>query len=197
VSKDNSGSAGNKRPARNISKRTSKRRGELAELAFVWKAASLGFTVAKPYGDSDRYDFIGDSGRRLIRVQVKSVNKLRGEAYLLTTHHGQEGLYLSHTCDEIDFLAGYIVPEDAWVLIPTEALEGRTNIYIYPRERGEYGIYSNYREAWCQLACTRRTPQPEGLTIEPRCEGQQDLECPVRLRHRAKPPGRPRKRVIE
>src|SRR5947209_3330027 len=36
---------------------TTKRRGELAELAFVYKAASLGFGVAKPYGDSERYDF--------------------------------------------------------------------------------------------------------------------------------------------
>jgi hypothetical protein len=38
-----------------------KRRGELAELAFQYKAASLGFGVAKPYGDSERYDFILDS----------------------------------------------------------------------------------------------------------------------------------------
>jgi hypothetical protein len=39
---------------------TTKRRGELAELAFTLKAASLGFGVAKPYGDSERYDFILD-----------------------------------------------------------------------------------------------------------------------------------------
>jgi hypothetical protein len=40
---------------------TTKRRGELAELAFTLKAASLGFGVAKPYGDSERYDFILDA----------------------------------------------------------------------------------------------------------------------------------------
>ena len=37
-----------------------KRRGELAELAFLYKAANLGYGVAKPYGDSERYDFILD-----------------------------------------------------------------------------------------------------------------------------------------
>ena len=37
-----------------------KRLGELAELAFALKAASLGFAVSKPYGDSERYDFILD-----------------------------------------------------------------------------------------------------------------------------------------
>jgi hypothetical protein len=41
-----------------------KEKGELAELAFLHKAASLGFGVARPYGDSERYDFILDSGER-------------------------------------------------------------------------------------------------------------------------------------
>jgi hypothetical protein len=40
---------------------STKRRGELAELAFTLKAASLGFAVSKPYGDSERYDFILDA----------------------------------------------------------------------------------------------------------------------------------------
>jgi hypothetical protein len=38
-----------------------KRRGELAELEFVLQAASRGFGVARPYGDSERYDVILDS----------------------------------------------------------------------------------------------------------------------------------------
>jgi hypothetical protein len=40
---------------------TTKRRGELAELAFTLKAANLGFGVARPYGDSERYDAIIDA----------------------------------------------------------------------------------------------------------------------------------------
>ena len=39
-----------------------KRRGEVAEAAFLIKAATLGFSVAKPWGDSDPYDFIVQSG---------------------------------------------------------------------------------------------------------------------------------------
>ena len=60
---------------------TTKRRGELAELAFVYKAASLGFGVAKPYGDSERYDFILDSGSKLWRIQVKSTSTLLNGMY--------------------------------------------------------------------------------------------------------------------
>jgi hypothetical protein len=40
---------------------TTKRRGELAELTFTLKAASLGFGVARPFGDSERYDAILDA----------------------------------------------------------------------------------------------------------------------------------------
>jgi hypothetical protein len=41
-------------------KRDTKRRGEIGEAAFLHKAASMGFGVAKPWGDSDRYDLIVD-----------------------------------------------------------------------------------------------------------------------------------------
>src|SRR5271165_2100902 len=55
---------------------TSKWAGEQAEAAFLNKAISLGLNVARPWGDSERYDFIVDSGRRLLRVQVKSTRCL-------------------------------------------------------------------------------------------------------------------------
>lgn len=40
--------------------RTTKRRGEISELAFALAAARHGFGIAKPYGDSERYDIILD-----------------------------------------------------------------------------------------------------------------------------------------
>ena len=48
-------------------------RGELAELAFMCKAASLGFAVAKPWGESDRYDVVIRAGKVFLRIQIKSV----------------------------------------------------------------------------------------------------------------------------
>ena len=35
---------------------TKKRKGEIAELVFMFKAISLGFGVAKPWGESDHYE---------------------------------------------------------------------------------------------------------------------------------------------
>ena len=62
-------------------KLTCKAKGELGELAFVHKAASLGFGVAKPHGENEPYDFILDSGKRLWRVQVKSIFSLFRDGY--------------------------------------------------------------------------------------------------------------------
>jgi hypothetical protein len=45
-------------------RRNPKRRWELAEAAFLLKAQNMGFRVARPWGDSARYDFILDSGGR-------------------------------------------------------------------------------------------------------------------------------------
>ena len=61
-------------------KLNSKAKGELGEMIFLHKASSLGFGVAKPFGDNERYDFILDSGERLWRVQVKSTYGLYGSA---------------------------------------------------------------------------------------------------------------------
>jgi hypothetical protein len=55
---------------------STKRLGELAELAFILKAANLGFGVARPFGDSERYDVILDArelGPRQSNVRRKNV----------------------------------------------------------------------------------------------------------------------------
>ena len=53
------------RPVRHIHslrrERTTKRRGELAELVFTLIATRMGFGISKPHGDSERYDFMLDA----------------------------------------------------------------------------------------------------------------------------------------
>ena len=75
-----------------------KRRGEIAEAAFLAKVASLGFTVSKTWGDSDRYDFVVDGGAGLRRVQVKSAHR-EGEdgGYSFRTHDHGSGLIAGRT----------------------------------------------------------------------------------------------------
>ena len=60
---------------------TLKERGEWVELQFMAAAASRGYHVLKPYGDSLAYDVGIDHGGRLMRVQVKSTSVRNGTGY--------------------------------------------------------------------------------------------------------------------
>jgi PD-(D/E)XK endonuclease len=50
--------------------------GERSEAAFLNRAAALGFGVAKPWGDSLRYDFILDNGARSCGLLKTTGDKL-------------------------------------------------------------------------------------------------------------------------
>jgi hypothetical protein len=138
-----------------------KRRGELSELAFTHKAASLGFGVAKPYGDSERYDFILDSRDlrrraprgipppdRLSRVQVKCSTQLAKGLYRTNAHRHLNGRVVPYLPSEIDFIVIHIVPEDTWYIIPIRAVNGRTSLLFRRKRDRKPGTYDQYREAW-------------------------------------------------
>ena len=141
-----------KRQQRLRNSRNPKRRGELAELAFLHKATSLGFSVARTYGDSDRYDFIVHSGQHFWRVQVKSSSALQDGAYMVNAQRSANGHSIPYTADDIDFLVAHIVPEDAWFVIPVHAFTPHKSIYVYPREQARIGPYEKYRDAWYLMA---------------------------------------------
>jgi PD-(D/E)XK endonuclease len=129
-------------------KGTLKQRGELAELGFMFKAAGLGFGVAKPWGDSERYDFILDSGERLWRVQVKSTYVARSPKYSVNACGSSSGKKKSYTAEEIDILVAYIVAENVWYVVPVAAFAPRRRLNFYPFESKWRGSYEKYREAW-------------------------------------------------
>jgi PD-(D/E)XK endonuclease len=128
--------------------RGAKKRGELAEMAFILKAESLGFEVAKPYGESNRYDFIVRSGQQLWKVQVKSSSLIAWGRYRVHAERTQQGRVIPYTTDEIDFLAAYIVPEDMWFVIPVRAFTPHRVVHVYPVGTADGGPFEKYREAW-------------------------------------------------
>jgi len=129
-------------------KGTDKQRGELAEMGFMFKAAGLGFGVAKPCGDSERYDYILDSGEQLWRVQVKSTYVARAHSYHVNACGNAAGKKKSYTAEQIDILVAYIVAEDAWYVIPVGAFAPRRHLQLYPSGSKTGGRYEEYREAW-------------------------------------------------
>ena len=138
-------SASEENPAQ---KRDTKRRGEIGEAAFLHKAASMGFGVAKPWGDSDRYDLIVDVGGRLLKVQVKSAHCVcaqPGGGYHIRAHPYQR---ISYRADVIDFLVAYIVPEDIWYVFPPSAFKTMKSLRLFPQHKQKTSKFERYREAW-------------------------------------------------
>jgi PD-(D/E)XK endonuclease len=142
-----------------------KRRGEIAELAFMQKAVSLGFGVAKPWGDSDRYDYILDAGRRFWRVQVRSTAYESHRGYAVHTYVYVKRKMVALTADQIDCIIAYIVPLDLWYVLPVEAFSPCKNLWFYPSGSKKGSRFESFREAWWLLdpelkeAGTEQSPQ--------------------------------------
>jgi len=136
-------------PLNDAAPRNSKRTGELLEAAFLHKAVGLGFRVTKPWGDSERYDFVLDSGRRLWRVQIKCTATERAGGYHIQPIHFVYGKNkVVYTADDIDVLAAHIVPLDVWYVLPVGALAQGTSLRLYPDDGCKAARFEKYREAW-------------------------------------------------
>lgn len=155
----------------------SKELGDLGELAFVLAASSKGLAVSKPFGDCRRYDLIVDSGRRLLRIQVKSVYRRSREGpYKVNCSRRIGTNRLSYTIAEIDYLAAYLAPDDLWYLVPISAILIRRTISLYPdgprRPRTGLAGYEQYKEAWAQLDERTNQSQANGNVETKPCHSE-------------------------
>ena len=126
-----------------------KERGEWVELLFMATAARYGLKVSKPHGDA-RYDVIIEGGEKLYRVQVKSTTFNRRGCYeclCFWSRVSAKGTPKRYSRRQIDLVAAYIVPEDAWFLVRVSALH-TTTLYLPPPSRAQRSRYGPYLEAW-------------------------------------------------
>jgi hypothetical protein len=119
----------------------------------------LGFRVSKPWGDSDRYDFVVDAGVGFWRVQVKHTRCRRRKKYCLNLVTGGR----SYNAEQIDFLAVYVEPEDLWYVLPIEIVASSQGLGLYPFSRRSK--FERYREAWCLLTCSRKARGWEDIPV--------------------------------
>ena len=123
------------------------------------KAATLGFAVAKPWGDCDRYDVIVRADKVFWRVQIKSVLGIepsRGH-YRVKTTGNRRSLY---SADQIDFLVAYVFPKDTWYVFPVALIEHRKIMCLRPESKRSK--YEQYREAWRLMGPTNAEPASPG-----------------------------------
>ena len=57
---------------------------------------------------------------------------------------------VGYTSADVDFIVAYVEPQNAWYVIPVDALGQRTFINLYPlgKTRTIGGQFEKYREAW-------------------------------------------------
>jgi hypothetical protein len=124
-----------------------KKRGEWSELQFMAQAAKHGLRLAKPWGDSSRYDVVVESGGHFVRVQVKSTANRQPNGGYVCGVHPSPGSELYKRGD-FDFLAAYLIPEDVWYIIPASVVVRRkkTSITLFAARLG--GDWAPYKEAW-------------------------------------------------
>jgi hypothetical protein len=119
-----------------------KKRGEWAESVFMARAGEHGLPVSRPWGEMSSYDFVIGKTGRFVSVQVKStISKLK-TGYVCTVRGGHK----AYAAGSFDFLAAYVVIDDAWYIIPAELIRGKECITLYPNS--PTAKYEKYREAW-------------------------------------------------
>ncbi|MFB3917183.1 MAG: group I intron-associated PD-(D/E)XK endonuclease, partial [Terriglobales bacterium] len=144
------------------------RRGDWAEVRFLERAIAHGLTVSKPWGNA-RYDFLVECGAAapgcaprpqqnifngthtaISRVQVKATTS--GVNGLYHANIARRRPYLSpgsqpYSAAEIDFFALYVIPADAWYIVPIAAVAKlKTGIRLNPNN--PRNKWFPYLEAW-------------------------------------------------
>jgi len=129
-----------------------KLRGEWAELCFMVRAAEQGLQLSKPWGEMRSYDFVVGRPRRFVAVQIKSTIVELGAGYLCTVRGGHK----PYPPGSFDFLAAYVVHENAWYIIPEKEIWEKDSVALNPKSSN--AKYENYREAWHLLGPAAHSP---------------------------------------
>jgi hypothetical protein len=135
-------------PFRQANRSNTKRVGERSEAAFLEQAYDFGFGVARPWGDSERYDFILDNGLQLLRVQVKGTDSLRAGAYETRATYTVGKRRAVYTRRDIDFFVGHVIPLNIWYIMPVEVCTPQPMLRFYPHRQAKKMRLEPYREAW-------------------------------------------------
>jgi hypothetical protein len=75
-------------------------------------------------------------------VQVKSTVAELEDGYRCTVRGGHK----AYRVGSFDFLAAYVVPDDAWYIIPARLIRRKESLTLYPKSKT--AKYEQYREAW-------------------------------------------------
>src|SRR5437879_7048579 len=132
-----------------------KLQGEWAELLFMARAAELGLSIVRPWGDSSPYDVglvlnnnaIANARPDFLRIQIKSTRCCHS-AGAYKCHIGSNGV--PYGLHDLDFIAAYVIPAKLWYIIPLAATHGQSEVLLAPDP--PKSKYARFKEAWHLLS---------------------------------------------
>ena len=132
-------------------KLSTKQKGCLTELQCITACCELGLSVSIPYGDNDRYDFIVDTGKQLLRIQVKTSHWMDDDCSSFsfntrsTNVNTKGSRSISYDENDIDFFATFI--QNQCYLIPVcECLGGSTKTLRVAPPKNNQSSFVNYAD---------------------------------------------------
>lgn len=137
-----------------------KKRGEWAESVFLVRAGEEGLAASKPWGDSRSFDCVVGRPGEFVAVQVKcTIARLEsGEGYICSVCSSHK----PYPPGSFDFVAAYVIPEDAWYIIPEKEIRGLKSISLCTA--GGEAKYEAYHEAWHLLREAAAVGEDAGST---------------------------------
>ena len=135
---------------------TKHRQGTVSELLAASYFVQKGCIVSSPIDRHGEYDLVVDDGRKMRRIQVKTIywdrSKNRFLISCVTSHIRGNGRRTNkkYSDNSIDTLVGVEHESGAIYEIPYEKISGRRSITVYPKEKPEtvnkrYQDYEGYR----------------------------------------------------
>jgi hypothetical protein len=93
-------------------------------------------------------------------VQVKSAHTSATNGY--SFHACGNVQSRRYTPRDIDFLVGYVVPDNVWYVLPIELFSNITGVKVFPSSKRRMSRYGLYREAWHYFG----EPRTSGTSVE-------------------------------
>lgn len=141
-----------------ISKKDTKTKGNIAELAAILQATKRGIAVSVPYGNSSPYDMVFDLGNMLAKIQVKSAwlnHKDRNWHFNArrTLVNRKETKFRFYQKGDFDFAFIYVDVLDKFWVIPFDVFSSIKGggIITVEENRQRVGKTAPFKEAWYLL----------------------------------------------
>lgn len=110
--------------------------GHKGEILFEYFAADQDWEVSKPFGNSDKYDYVVNDKEKLFTVQVKTCKSKKAgsptDVYEVISCKYKRGKKENYEKGDFDYFAFVILEEKVLYLIPAKLAIKRSSVMLYP-----------------------------------------------------------------